>query len=78
MGKNTGGSAFPSTQDQGEWICSLTDAAALIEGMRRRVPRAMLNELWEISWGSGGRGRVDGGKNAAINEIAAKHGAVIE
>lgn len=54
------------------------NAAALIEGLQRRVPRKMLDELWDCSYGSGGRGMVEGGKDAAIDAIAAKHGVEVE
>lgn len=57
---------------------SYEKAAALIEGLQRRVPRKMLDELWDCSYGSGGRGMVEGGKDAAIDAIAAKHGVEVE
>ena len=56
-----------------EYYLDATDAAALIEGYGRRVPRAMLEEIWvEAS-------RFDAnGEYKSIDEIAAKHGVEVD
>ena len=56
-----------------EYYLDATEAAALIEGYGRRVPRAMLEEIWmEAS-------RFDAnGEYKSIDEIAAKHGVEVD
>jgi hypothetical protein len=49
------------------------DAAALIEGLQRRVPRTMLREIWDA-----GRRYSAVALDEIVDNIAAKHGVVIE
>ena len=57
-----------------DFTFSFDEAVVLITAHSRTVPREMLEELWTASWGSGGRGQVIGGKDSAIEKIAAKYG----
>lgn len=54
-----------------------TAAAALIEGLQRRVPRAMLEDINDFYLAANDGGRCyanDGTEYKSIDEIAAKHG----
>lgn len=52
---------------------STSEAAALIEGLQRRVPRAMLKEIWDEAYWCNAN---DDYKS--IDEIAAKYGVEVE
>jgi hypothetical protein len=53
-----------------------TEAAALIEGYARRVPRAMLWEICEYGFNSEDHSEIS--RELEIRKIAAKHSVVIE
>jgi len=65
----------------GEPVLSDSDAAALIEGLQRRVPRAMLEDLLDMCFDLGDEYFLKGGKEyaeQAVARILAKHGVEVD